>query len=157
MSSPKLIVPNGFFSFYEHKKEMALTKEEEHFCHKVFQYALRMINGLTSSNRNSFNQKALTRTAQAWIIEYQEFKKRYSNSEKFIAPPSENKGDALKRVIVTSPKNTMDRADHMADAMTIVRHGSVYTTDNQQTMGRITVELYNEKQRGEHRYPRSRN
>lgn len=153
MSAKRLIIPSSFWAFYEQKKEAFLTKEEEHFSKKVFQYTLRLINGLVcSSNRQSLNQQALLRAAHIWIKEYEDFKKGYTESHLPTAYPIE------KRTIITQPeKLSVDKVVAYADAITEAFGGQVYTTDNQYTMMRFYSDSnFNEKRRGEHRYPRQR-
>ena len=153
MSAKKLIIPSSFWAFYEQKKEAFLTKEEEHFSKKVFQYTLRLLNGLVCRcTRQSLNQQALLRAACIWIKEYEDFKKGYVDSHLPSAYPQE------KRTVITHPEKVgVDKVVAYSDAITEAFGGQVYTTDNQYTMMLFHSESsFNEKRRGEHRYPRHR-
>lgn len=151
MTTKRLMVPSSFWAFYEQKREAFLTKEEEHFAKKVFQYTIRLLNGLScKSNRRSLNQQALIRAACLWIKEYEDFKKGYVDFHLPSAYPQE------KRTVITHPEKVgVDKVIAYADAITEAFGGQVYTADNQFTMMRFHSETsFNEKRRGEHRYPR---
>jgi Txe/YoeB family toxin of Txe-Axe toxin-antitoxin module len=154
MSAKRLIIPSSFWAFYEQKKEAFLTKEEEHFSKKVFQYTLRLINGLVcSSNRQSLNQQALLRAAHISIKEYEDFKRVYKSKS---TTPNQPQTKPIT-VIIKPEKINEDKSDAYSDAITEVLKGQVYTADNQFTMMRFRSETsFNEKRRGEHRYPRHR-
>ena len=153
MTAKQLITPSELWAFYEQKKEGLLTKEEEHFAKKVFQYTVRLLNGITcKANRPSLNQQALIRAARIWVKEFEDFKK---GCQKFcIIPPSPRQ----PRSITHSEKIGQSKADSYSDAIKEVMGGHVYTADNQYTMMREQpVSIFNPKRRGEHRYPRQRN
>lgn len=149
----QLAAPSELWAFYEQKKEALLTKEEERFAKKVFQYATRLLNGVTLNiNRASLNQKALVQAALIWIKEYNDFKKGYTPSHASLSHAQE------KRTIIQPEKIEVSKVDSFSDAMTDVLGGMVYTADNQYTMMRVCPKsIFNEKRRGEHKYPRQRN
>ncbi len=152
MTAKQLITPSELWAFYEHKKEEMLTKEEEHFAKKVFQYTVRLLNGIAcKTNRPSLNHQTIIHTARMWVKEYEDFKKRY---KKFCLIPSSSQ---QKHTIIQPEKIDQSKADFYSDAITEVLGGQVYTTDNQYTMMReCSRSIFNEKRRGEHRYPRQR-
>ena len=154
MTTKRLMVPSELWVFYEQKRETFLTKEEEHFAKKVFQYTIRLLNGLSfKSNRHSLNQQALIRTACLWIKEYEDFKRVYKSKS---TTPNQPQTKPIT-VIIKPEKINEDKSDAYSDAITEVLNGQVYTTDNQYTMMRFRSETsFNEKRRGEHRYPRHR-
>lgn len=159
MSEKNLIIPNALWSFYEQKKETALTKEEERFFHKVFQYALRILNGVPcASNRNSLNQRAIARTAHTWLLEYKDFQKNYDTKKQESSSSRSRLGqDTGKRVITKSEVAVTGRSDALIEAMSDVLQSSVYTADGRYTMMRVRHNsVFNEKRRGEHRYPKTR-
>ena len=154
MTVKRLTIPSELWAFYEHKKETFLTKEEEHFAKKAFQYTTRLLNGLScKSNRHSLNQQALIRTACLWIKEYEDFKRVYKS-----APTTPHQPQTKKITVIIKPeKINEDKSDAYSDAITEALKGQVYTTDNQFTMMRFRSDSsFNEKRRGEHRYPRQR-
>ncbi|MBR5130610.1 MAG: hypothetical protein IKV03_05245 [Alphaproteobacteria bacterium] len=154
MTPKQLIAPSEFWAFYESKRESALTKEDEHFAKKVFQYAVRLLNGCKyQSNRHSLNQKALFSAACAWIKEFEDFKRGYTYTDSI-----KTQGAQPRQILKMQRSTPLDHTDAYAMAMTEVLGGQVYTADNQYTMMRIQAStIFNEKRRGEHRYPRSRN
>lgn len=154
MTKKQLSTPSELWAFYEHKKEAALTKEEEHFTKKVFQYTIRLLNGLSCKiNRTSLNQKALIRAACIWIKEFEDFKKRYAQLHIPTSQPQE------KHTTIIQPEKTGEtKAESYLDTMTGLLGGQVYTQDSQYTMMHVSQStIFNEKRRGEHRYPRQRN
>ena len=157
MTTKRLTVPSELWAFYEQKRETFLTKEEEHFAKKAFQYTIRLLNGLSfKSNRHSLNQQALIRTACLWIKEYEDFKKVYKSAQTISHQPQPQTKQTT--VIIKPEKINEDKSDAYSDAITEVLKGQVYTADNQYTMMRFRSETsFNEKRRGEHRYPRQRN
>jgi hypothetical protein len=153
MTAKQLSTPSELWSFYEQKKEAFLTKEEEHFAKKVFQYTIRLLNGKSfNQNRSSLNQKALIRAARIWIKEYEDFKRGCSTS---YIPTS--RSQEKRTTIIQQEKIGETRTDAFLGVMTDVLGGQVYTTDNQYTMMKIqNKSIFNEKRRGEHKYPRQR-
>lgn len=153
MTVKQLITPSELWAFYEQKREGFLTKEEERFAQKVFQYTIRLLNGITcKTNRPSLNQQALIRAARIWVKEFEDFKKGYTQ----LRPSTPTQ--KMPTTIIQQEKIGETKADSYSDAIKEVMGGHVYTADNQYTMMREQpVSIFNPKRRGEHRYPRQRN